>query len=109
MRFVDECKVKVVAGDGGNGVGRVSPREVHPLRRPLGRRRRQGGDVVFEGDEGLSTLLDFTHARTCSRAERGEHGSRAATATAAAARTGSSASPSARRSATPRQASCSST
>src|SRR6185369_12189725 len=74
MRFVDECEVKVVAGDGGNGVVAFRREKYIPFGGPAGGDGGKGGDVVFQGDEGLSTLLDFTHVRTI-QAPRGEHGS----------------------------------
>src|SRR3954467_5583244 len=74
MRFVDQCKVKVIAGDGGNGVAAFRREKYVPFGGPSGGDGGKGGDVVFEGDEGLSTLLDFTHVRTIE-SKRGEHGS----------------------------------
>jgi GTP-binding protein len=74
MRFVDECQVKVVAGDGGNGVVAFRREKFIPFGGPSGGDGGKGGDVVLEGDEGMSTLLDFTHARVI-RAPRGENGS----------------------------------
>jgi GTP-binding protein len=73
MRFVDQCRVKVVAGDGGNGAVAFRREKYIPFGGPSGGDGGRGGDVVLVGDEGLSTLLDFTHVRTL-HAERGEHG-----------------------------------
>src|SRR6185369_8770998 len=74
MRFVDQCSVKVVAGDGGNGVVAFRREKYIPFGGPAGGDGGRGGDVIFVGDEGMSTLLDFTHIRTLT-AKRGEHGS----------------------------------
>lgn len=74
MRFVDECEVKVVAGDGGNGVVAFRREKYIPFGGPSGGDGGKGADVLFEGDEGMSTLLDFTHARAI-RAPKGENGS----------------------------------
>ncbi|WP_438019086.1 GTPase ObgE [Sorangium sp. So ce315] len=73
MRFVDQCRLKVIAGDGGNGAIAFRREKYIPFGGPAGGDGGRGGDVVFVGDEGLSTLLDFTYARTLE-AERGEHG-----------------------------------
>lgn len=74
MRFVDECQVKVVAGDGGNGAVAFRREKFVPFGGPSGGDGGKGGDVFFEGDEGMSTLLDFTHSRVV-RADRGQNGS----------------------------------
>jgi GTP-binding protein len=73
MRFVDECRIKVVAGSGGNGAVAFRREKYVPFGGPSGGDGGRGGDVVLVGDEGKSTLLDFVYARTLE-AERGEHG-----------------------------------
>jgi GTP-binding protein len=73
MRFVDECRVKVEAGDGGNGAVAFRREKYIPFGGPSGGDGGRGGDVILEGDEGLSTLLDLTYERVIV-AERGEHG-----------------------------------
>jgi GTP-binding protein len=73
MRFVDQCRIKVIAGDGGNGAVAFRREKYIPFGGPSGGDGGLGGDVALVGDEGMSTLLDFTHVRTL-QAERGEHG-----------------------------------
>ncbi|HZF50199.1 MAG TPA: GTPase ObgE [Polyangiaceae bacterium] len=73
MRFVDECRIKVVAGSGGNGAVAFRREKYIPFGGPSGGDGGRGGDVIVVGDEGLSTLLDLTYSRTIE-AKRGEHG-----------------------------------
>ena len=73
MRFIDQAKVKVIAGDGGNG-SIAFRRELYvPFGGPSGGDGGRGANVIFVGDEGMSTLLDFTHVRTI-QAPHGEQG-----------------------------------
>src|SRR5436309_3899551 len=59
MDFVDQVKIYVKAGDGGNGC-RSFRREKHvPHGGPDGGDGGNGGDVILEATERLSTLLDL--------------------------------------------------
>jgi GTP-binding protein len=73
MRFVDQCRIKVIAGDGGNGAVAFRREKYVPFGGPAGGDGGNGGDVVLVGDRGLSTLMDVNYAKTL-RGERGEHG-----------------------------------
>jgi len=73
MKFIDECKLRVIAGDGGNGVVAFRRERFVPRGGPAGGDGGRGGDVVFIGDSGKSTLYDLVHQNTF-RADRGEHG-----------------------------------
>ena len=68
MKFLDEAKVYIRSGDGGNGVIAFRREKFIPFGGPSGGDGGKGGDVVFVGDEGMSTLLDFlTSTPACSQ------------------------------------------
>jgi GTP-binding protein len=73
MRFIDECDVRVEAGDGGNGAIAFRREKFVPFGGPAGGDGGRGGDVVFVGDSGLGTLYDLTQGRVV-RADAGENG-----------------------------------
>ena len=73
MKFLDEAKIFVNAGDGGDGC--VSFRREKFIARggPDGGNGGRGGSVVVECSEGLNTLIDFRY-RQHFKGERGHHG-----------------------------------
>src|SRR5262245_66026650 len=73
MKFVDEVRVRVEAGDGGDGCTSFRREKYVPRGGPNGGDGGDGGDVVLRVDPGLSTLLDLSYPRTL-RAQRGEPG-----------------------------------
>lgn len=73
MRFIDEAKIWVCAGKGGNGVCSFRREKFVPRGGPDGGDGGRGGDVILEADEGMKTLLDF-HFRQKFIAENGVKG-----------------------------------
>ncbi|TCT27119.1 GTP-binding protein [Melghiribacillus thermohalophilus] len=71
--FVDQVQVYVKAGDGGNGMVAFRREKYVPKGGPAGGDGGNGGDVVFEVDEGLNTLMDFRYQKHF-KASRGENG-----------------------------------
>jgi GTP-binding protein len=61
MRFIDEARVYVRAGKGGDGAIAFLREKFRPFGGPAGGDGGSGGDVILEVDEGLSTLLDFKY------------------------------------------------
>ncbi len=74
MKFVDEAKIKVFAGDGGNGCMSFRREKYVPKGGPDGGDGGDGGSVFFVGSVSANTLSDFRATRAY-KAERGENGS----------------------------------
>jgi GTP-binding protein len=73
MKFVDEARIKVDAGDGGNGCVSFRREKYVPKGGPDGGDGGDGGSIFLQGDTGLNTLADFRFQRSY-RAERGQNG-----------------------------------
>lgn len=73
MKFFDEAKIEVLAGDGGNGVASFRREKFIPRGGPDGGDGGRGGSVWAVADRNLNTLIDYRYTRVF-RAQRGENG-----------------------------------
>ena len=72
--FIDEAKIKVFAGRGGNGCASLHKDRFCRRGRPDGGDGGKGGGVIVVSDKKLSTLIDFKY-KSQFKAKNGTHGS----------------------------------
>jgi GTP-binding protein len=73
MKFIDEAKIYVKAGDGGNGVATFRREKYIPMGGPDGGDGGKGGSVWAVGDRNINTLVDYRYTRKFI-GQRGENG-----------------------------------
>ena len=71
--FVDQVKFSIKAGNGGNGIVSFRREKFVEFGGPYGGSGGRGGNVVFEVDESLNTLLDYSYNKKYE-ADNGENG-----------------------------------
>jgi GTP-binding protein len=71
--FIDKARIFVQAGRGGNGCLSFRREKYIPRGGPNGGNGGHGGDLYFQADENLTTLLDLTF-RPRFKSEDGERG-----------------------------------
>jgi GTP-binding protein len=71
--FIDEAKIKVKAGDGGNGCMAFRREKFVPRGGPSGGDGGKGGDIIMESSERHNTLVHFRFNPE-HKSERGRHG-----------------------------------
>ncbi len=73
MKFIDEAKIEVVAGNGGNGVASFCREKFRPFGGPDGGDGGRGGSIFAIADRNINTLVDYRYAKL-HRAKNGENG-----------------------------------
>src|SRR5688500_20130867 len=73
MKFIDEAKIEVHAGHGGNGAATFRREKYVPRGGPDGGDGGRGGSVWARADRNINTLVDYRFARI-HRAENGARG-----------------------------------
>ncbi len=71
--FIDEARIRVKAGDGGNGCMAFRREKFVPRGGPSGGDGGRGGDVIVEASQSHNTLVHFRYNPE-HKAERGRHG-----------------------------------
>ena len=73
MKFIDEARIFVAAGNGGNGIATFRREKYEPEGGPNGGDGGRGGSVYFVADRNLNTLIEFRYMRKFV-AQSGEKG-----------------------------------
>ncbi len=73
MKFIDEARIEVIAGRGGNGVASFRREKFIPKGGPDGGDGGRGGDIWAVADRNLNTLIEYRFARR-HQAGNGAHG-----------------------------------
>lgn len=71
--FVDETTIKVIAGKGGDGCTSFRREKYIPMGGPDGGNGGRGGNIIFEVDKGLKTLIDLRYKKIV-KADKGVNG-----------------------------------
>ncbi|MDR2837505.1 MAG: GTPase ObgE [Azonexus sp.] len=73
MKFIDEAKIYVKAGDGGNGAATFRREKYIPMGGPNGGDGGRGGSIYAVADRNINTLIDYRYTRKFI-GKRGENG-----------------------------------
>ena len=73
MKFLDQAKIYIRSGDGGDGVVAFRREKFMEFGGPDGGDGGRGGDIVFEAAQNLNTLIDFRYTQHF-RAPKGGNG-----------------------------------
>tara|TARA_B100001093_G_scaffold403551_1_gene391534 strand:- start:401 stop:1384 length:984 start_codon:yes stop_codon:yes gene_type:complete len=75
MKFLDQAKIRIRAGNGGSGSASFRREKFVEFGGPDGGDGGNGGSIILESDRNLNTLIDFRYAQHF-RAEHGKPGSK---------------------------------
>lgn len=73
MKFIDEARIEVIAGDGGNGVASFCREKFRPFGGPDGGDGGRGGSIWAVADRNINTLVDYRYSKL-HKAKDGENG-----------------------------------
>ncbi len=73
MKFVDQTRIFIKSGPGGNGIVSFRREKYVEFGGPNGGDGGKGGDITFEAVTGLNTLVDYRYKRHY-KAQKGQHG-----------------------------------
>ena len=73
MKFIDEAKIEVIAGDGGNGCASFCREKFRPFGGPDGGDGGKGGTIWAVADRNINTLVDYRFSKM-HKARNGESG-----------------------------------
>ena len=73
MKFIDEAKIYIKAGDGGNGAATFRREKYIPMGGPNGGDGGRGGSIYAVADRNINTLVDYRYTRKFI-GKRGENG-----------------------------------
>jgi len=73
MKFIDEAKIEVIAGNGGNGVASFCREKFRPFGGPDGGDGGKGGSIWAIADRNINTLVDYRYSKL-HKARNGENG-----------------------------------
>src|SRR5580698_6613658 len=73
MKFLDQAKIYLRSGDGGDGVIAFRREKFLEFGGPDGGDGGRGGNIIFEAAQNLNTLIDFRYTQHC-RAPKGGNG-----------------------------------
>ena len=74
MQFIDQTRIVIKAGNGGDGCSAFHREKYVAAGGPDGGDGGRGGSIVFQPDDGLNTLADFRYQRKYAAAPGGNGG-----------------------------------